>query len=143
MPSAPRPRPQRTAPEVTASLAAPAEKTGPKAKATAENASAQATAADPMEDRPTHAPSGLPYVKVVATASDLIPTGDWANTTVGPVQFTAWLDPGNPDPLPQDQLDNLAKAANKLFETAQLDVVAVQRTLVLESLQQQAAGEGQ
>lgn len=70
--------------------------------------------------------NGLPMVQIQASASELIPTGEYANVVVGPVTVVKWIeDPG----------DDLADEVNDLCETIEADVISVQRTLVLESLQ--------
>jgi hypothetical protein len=139
---APRRRPDRVAPEVAETLAEPQQQSGPKAKAAVESANRSTRTADPSEAGPVLAPSGQPYARVLATASDLIPTGDYANVTIGPAQIMMWVDPGDPNGVSQETLDNLARVLNQLTETVSVDVVGVQRTLVIEGLQQQLAGEG-
>jgi len=85
-------------------------------------------------------------VKILMTASELIPTGQYANVSVGPAQITAFVDQdrvtldehGKEIPyFTEEQRGTLAKALNELAEIVEADVVAVQRNLVLESLQEQ------
>ena len=86
--------------------------------------------------------AGKPMVKITMTASELIPTGQYANVSVGPAQITAFVDPDreieedNPY-FDAEERATLAKALNELAEIVEGDVVAVQRNLVLESLQDQ------
>lgn len=70
--------------------------------------------------------NGLPMIQIQVTASELIPTGEYANVVVGPVTVVKWIeDPG----------DGLADEINDLCEIIEADVISVQRTLVLDSLQ--------
>lgn len=91
--------------------------------------------------------NGRPMVKVTMTAAELIPTGQYANVSVGPAQITAFIDPdreveydddGKPFLLPGKMKETLAVALNELAEVVEVDVVAVQRNLVMESIQEQA-----
>src|SRR5436190_17023922 len=82
---------------------------------------------------------GRPLARVTMTASELIPTGQYANVSVGPAQITMFIDPDSDQPLTPEQAENVGKALNVLAEIVEVDVVAVQRNLVLESLQQQIA----
>lgn len=85
--------------------------------------------------------TGLPMMKVTMTASELIPTGQYANVSVGPAQITAFVDPDrllNGDAyFSAGQRAVLAQALNELAEIVEGDVVAVQRNLVMESMQEQ------
>lgn len=85
---------------------------------------------------------GTPMMKVVMTASELIPTGQYANISVGPCQITAFIDADrilDPDEsyFTGGQREVLARALNELADIVEADVVAVQRNLVMESMQQQ------
>lgn len=66
-----------------------------------------------------------PMVQISFTASELIPTGQYANVTVGPATATKFVtDDGK-----------LEKHMNDLAELIEAEVIAEQRVLVLESLQ--------
>lgn len=85
---------------------------------------------------------GRPMAKIEFSASELIPTGQYANVAVGPARITAFVDldhKGDPEDgiFSQRELQILAQAANELAETVEANVVGVQRNLVLESLQEQ------
>lgn len=95
--------------------------------------------------------NGQPMVKILMTASELIPTGQYANVSVGPAQITAFVDQdrttvdedGREIPyFSEEQRGTLAKALNEIAEIVEGDVVAVQRNLVLESLQEQISNNG-
>ena len=81
-------------------------------------------------------------VKLTMTASELIPTGQYANVSVGPCQITAFVDPEAPSPFTDAQRENMAAALNQLAEIVEGDVVSVQRNLVLESIQEQLSSNG-
>lgn len=91
--------------------------------------------------------NGQPMMKIVMTASELIPTGQYANVSVGPAQITAFVDQdrvvetddeGNTlSYFSADQRATIAQALNELAEIVEADVVAVQRNLVMESMQDQ------
>lgn len=83
---------------------------------------------------------GKPMVKITMTAAELIPTGQYANVSVGPAQITAFVDHqrvlDTEEPyFSQQERDTLASSLNELAEIVEADVIAVQRNLVLESLQ--------
>jgi hypothetical protein len=90
--------------------------------------------------------NGNPMQKIVMTASELIPTGQYANVSVGPAQITAFVDSdkeleldddGHPLPyFSAEQRATIAQAMNELAEIVEVDVIAVQRNLVLENLQE-------
>lgn len=85
---------------------------------------------------------GRPMAKIEFSASELIPTGQYANVAVGPARITAFVDldhKGDPEDgiFSKQELQILAQASNELAETVEGSVVAVQRNLVLESLQEQ------
>jgi len=85
---------------------------------------------------------GRPMVKITMTASELIPTGQYANVSVGPCQITCFIDPEAPSPFTDAQRENMAAALNQLAEIVEGDVVSVQRNLVMESIQDQLASNG-
>lgn len=94
---------------------------------------------------------GHPMVKITMMASELIPTGQYANVSIGPAQITAFIDQDrvlkadDGETLPyfsEQQREAMAAALNELAEIVEGDVVAVQRNLVLENLQEQLAQNG-
>jgi len=80
---------------------------------------------------------GRPLVKIQMQASEIIPTGQYANVAVGPAVITAFIDPHNEDGFSEDWKENVTKAVNQLAELVERDVIGVQRNLVLMSLQDQ------
>jgi hypothetical protein len=117
-----------------------------KAKAAAERAEQQQSLADP-EGVP-HNAQGRPMMKILMTASELVPTGQYANVSVGPAQIVDYIDPdrelsedddGNKIYYTPEEREVMAAALNELAEVVEADVVAVQRNLVMESIQEQAA----
>lgn len=119
----------------------------------AENASEQAndeakrilddSQAPQPESWPVNA-NGTPMLKAEMAASELIPTGQYANVTVGPARIHFLIDPDRT--LREDegyfsaaQRATIAAALNEAAELVESDVVAVQRNLVLESMQQQGS----
>ena len=87
-------------------------------------------------------PSGSPMVKAEMSAAELIPTGQYANVSVGPARIFFLIDPDRQlqegeTYFSDQQRANMARALNEAAEIVGLDVVGVQRNLVLESIQQQ------
>lgn len=88
--------------------------------------------------------NGQPMMRIVMTASELIPTGQYANVSIGPAQITAWVDQDRQLEDGQSYFDaqqkaTIAQALNELAEIVEADVVAVQRNLVMESMQDQGS----
>lgn len=113
--------------------------TGSRAKA--EKAADHAEHQQPDTDQSW--PRGVnrkPMSKIEFSASELIPTGQYANVSVGPARITTFVDLSRDvdDDEPyftDDERANLIKATNELAEMVEANVIAVQRNLVLESLQ--------
>lgn len=82
---------------------------------------------------------GRPLVKIQMQASEIIPTGQYANVAVGPAVITAFIDPFTEDGFSEDWKENVTKAVNQLAELVERDVIGVQRNLVLMSLQEQVS----
>lgn len=112
------------------------------------------TASDRTQDQQTLVDSeawprgvdGKPMMKLVMTASELIPTGQYANVSIGPCQITAFVDPDrmlreDEAYFDTEQRHAIAKALNELAEIVEVDVVAVQRNLVMESMQNQISSK--
>lgn len=132
-------RPTRAAKPVTETLANAQAKSRPQAEAAVARHEADESAAStgwPMT------PDGRPMAKIEMAASELVPTGQFANIVVGPARLTVFVDPRDPDPLPEDERENIAKATNLVAELVEIDVVAVQRNLVLETMQSNLAENG-
>jgi len=92
------------------------------------------------ESWPTGA-TGTPMVKAEICASELIPTGQYANVTVGPVRLSFLIDPDRDLDEGQGfftskQRERIAQALNEGADIVEGDCVAVQRNLVLENLQE-------
>lgn len=119
-----------------------------KSRAKAEAAADRATAQHPDTDQSwPRGIQGRPMAKIEFSASELIPTGQYANVAVGPARITAFvdLDRGVEDGesyFSSQEQSNLVKATNELAEMVERDVVAVQRNLVLESIQDQLSQNG-
>jgi hypothetical protein len=121
----------------------------PKAEKASEQANEEAKrvlddSQPPGEEKwPVNA-NGVPMLKAEMSAAELIPTGQYANVTVGPCRIHFLIDPDRQ--LRDDesywtpaQRATIAAALNEAAELVESDVVAVQRNLVLESMQQQGS----
>ncbi len=132
MPPAPKPKrpaPGRTNPTLASSIGAGDTKSRPKAELAAKRAD------EAMGDPVPLAADGKPLVNIQMAASEIIPTGQYANVAVGPAKISWWIDPRDPNPISDEEKANVAKALNDIAEICEIDVVAVQRNLVLESIQ--------
>lgn len=65
---------------------------------------------------------GVPMAQISFTASDLIPTGKFANVTVGPCTITKFVRDGDGD--------HLAAELNDLADTVEVKVLSEQREIV-------------
>jgi len=83
--------------------------------------------------------NGQPMMKITMTAAELIPTGQYANVSIGPAQITAFVDADQVGDVyfSDEQRNTMATALNELAAIVEGDVVAVQRNLVMESMQGQ------
>ena len=91
--------------------------------------------------------NGRPLARIEFSASELIPTGQYANVSIGPARITAFIDLSRDNDdgeayFSEGERANLVKAVNELAEMVERDVVAVQRNLVLESIQDQKSTDG-
>jgi hypothetical protein len=85
---------------------------------------------------------GQPMIKAEMSASELVPTGQYANVMIGPCRLHFLIDP---DRELQDgetyfspsQRARIAQALNEAADIVEGDVVAVQRNIVMESMQEQ------
>lgn len=88
---------------------------------------------------------GTPMMKAEMSASELVPTGQYANVVIGPCRVHFLIDPDrslrdDEDYFSPQQKATIVKALNEAAEMVEADVVAVQRNIVLESMQQQNQG---
>ena len=89
--------------------------------------------------------NGTPMLKAEMSAAELIPTGQYANVSVGPARVHFLIDPDrtlrdDEGYFTPQQRATIAAALNEAAELVESDVVAVQRNLVMESLQNQNQG---
>lgn len=132
--------PQRTNPLITNSAGKGDQGSRSKAKAAHERAVEQRATVEP-ESWPRGV-NGQPMMKITMTASELIPTGQYANVSVGPAQIICFIDQdrglrSGEAYFSDAQRAVIAQGLNELAEIVEGDVVAVQRNLVLESMQGQ------
>lgn len=111
-----------------------------KQKASAAMAQAEKTRASADPESWPVGENGQPMMKVTMTVAELLPTGQYANVSIGPAQVTAFVDPDREVKsgdayFTQDERSTISKALNELAEVVEFDVLAVQRNLVLESMQ--------
>jgi hypothetical protein len=139
----------RANPRQAKTIGKPDQQSRAKAKSSADRGNQQLESVD-SEAWPRGV-NGQPMMKILMTASELIPTGQYANVSVGPAQITAFVDPDrvlksdDGETLPyftEEQRATMAQALNELAEIVEADVVAVQRNLVLENLQEQVTQNG-
>lgn len=76
--------------------------------------------------------NGKPMVKITFGASELIPTGDFANVVVGPVMVERYVEDDG----------KLADHLNETAEIVESDCIAEQRELVLNSLKAKVEDSG-
>ena len=86
--------------------------------------------------------NGTPLIGAEMSAAELVPTGQYANVSVGPARIHFWIDPDreladDESYFSEAQRATIAKALNEAADLVEADVIAVQRSLVLESIQQQ------
>jgi hypothetical protein len=153
MSDTPRKRPGRTDEGTSKSIGSAEQKSRAKAETARKRTADQNEVA--VGDAPDGVPlnaNGRPLAKITLTASELIPTGQFANVSVGPAQITTYIDPdrvlerdddGNVQPyFSEQEAETYAAALNQLAEIIEIDVIAVQRNLVLESIQEQVTNGG-
>lgn len=131
---------KRTSRRIARTAGTPEKQSRQKAEFSKDRSNEVNKTAEPGEFGVPLTADGRPMVRILATAAELIPTGQFANVSVGPAQIVAYIDPRNPEPFTDKELENIAKAVNTLTELAGVDVIGVQRTLVLESLQENVSG---
>lgn len=137
---------ERTNPFITQTLGKGDKGTRSKAEKASEQANKEIKRAQdvPLDDSASwpRGASGTPMMKAEMSAAELIPTGQYANVSVGPARLHFLIDPDrelrdDEDYFTPAQRATIAKALNESAEIIESDVVAVQRNLVVESMQQQ------
>lgn len=128
-PAAPKP-PARSNPAQAAKIGA----SDTKSRLQADHAANQGEKQSAIGGIPITA-DGRPMVLIEMAAAELIPTGQYANVSVGPAKISWWIDPLADEPISDGEKQTVAKALNDIAEICEVDVVAVQRNLVLESIQ--------
>lgn len=129
----------RANPRTSKTIGAPDQQSRAKAEKAHERAKEQLTTVD--SDSWPRGSDGKPMMKVLMTASELVPTGQYANVSIGPAQITAFVDASRDLETEQQYFSDqeratIAQALNELAEIVEGDVVAVQRNLVMENLQE-------
>lgn len=89
-------------------------------------------------------PQGKPLARIDFSASELVPTGQYANVSIGPARVTAFIDldreiSDDESYFEPHERSIIVKAINELAEVVEGDIIAVQRNLVMESMQDQLA----
>lgn len=130
----------RTAPRITNTMGKGDERSRPKAASAHQRAVEQRSSVD-SEAWPRGS-NGRPMAKILMTAAELIPTGQYANVSVGPAQITCFVDLDRQLKNGETFFTDTERAAivqslNELAEIVEGDVIAVQRNLVMESMQGQ------
>jgi hypothetical protein len=135
---------ERTNPFLSKTIGKPARKSRQKAESTSEKANKEIKRVkeEPLDSEVPVNTNGVPMIRAEMSAAELIPTGDFANVSVGPARIHFFIDPDrelrdDEDYFTPAQRATITKALNEAAEIVEADVVAVQRNIVLESLQQQ------
>ena len=131
---------ERTNPFAAKKIGAAEPKSNAKAKAAKDRTEQHVEQHIEASEVPVNA-NGKPLIKISMVASELIPTGQFANISVGPAQITAYIDPENPEGFSESERENIANSLNQLAEIVEVDVIAVQRALILSSMQEQLKEE--
>lgn len=145
----PRPRPGQKPPSEEPAEAKRADQLPPagksdvqsrqKAESATKRADSQTQTVD-SEAWPRSA-SGRPMAKITMTASELVPTGQYANVSIGPAQITAFIDLDRASEsdgyFTDSERQTITKSLNELAEVVERDVISIQRSIVLESMQEQ------
>lgn len=88
----------------------------------------QAQSAWPRDD------NGEPMIQVYVQAREHIGLPDYSNITVGPSGITMFVAKGQSEILNEQEKAALASSMNQLSELLELQVIAEQRGIVLESI---------
>lgn len=150
-PGAPKPRPRPG--QTTEAKTDPTEQKAPPklppvgksdtgSRAKADSASKRTQSQTDVQESIPLNEKGKPLARIMFSASELVPTGQYANVSIGPAVITLYIDLdkdlGEEDSFfePHEK-DALVKALNELAAVVEYDVLAVQRNAVLESMQEQ------
>lgn len=141
MAATPSPRRPRVPKPSEPSIAQEEPKSRQKAKVAADRGKQQADLAErsATEAGPPMTSDGRPLSKITVAGAELIPHGQFANISCGPAMFEIWVDPLDEEPVSDELAAGLAKAANKVFDALYGDVLSVQRALIQQAIEQQAA----
>lgn len=131
----------RTNPFISKTVGKPGRQSRQKAEKAADRADEEIRSNDEMGRWPQGA-KGTPMMRAEMSAAELVPTGDYANVSVGPARLHFLIDPDrelrdDEDYFSPAQRATITKALNEAAEMVEADVVAVQRNIVLESMQNQ------
>ena len=78
--------------------------------------------------------SGQPMIQVTVQASELIGLEEFSNVTVGPSNITMFIPKGQSHALDDDEAEALASAMNQLAGIVEVEVVAANRDVVLDTI---------
>lgn len=129
--------------KLAGSIGKPDQGSGPKAKKASEIANNEVVINNgeswPMNE------NGTPLFKAEMSAAELVPTGQYANVTIGPVRLHFLIDPDRKLEEGEHYFDRQARetitaALNEAADIIEGDVVAVQRNLVMENIQNNNEG---
>lgn len=112
------------------------------ARSKSENAASRT--ASMIEDVWPRDTTGKPMARIDFSCAELIPTGQYANVSIGPVRITTFVDLSrdfHDEYFNHSEKSALIQACNELAEIASRDIIGVQRNLVLESLQEDLRGK--
>lgn len=139
---------ERTAAATTATMGTADKGSRAKAEAAHERANDEVqrglkNPALPAAGWPVNA-NGTPLIPAEMAAAELIPTGQYANVSVGPARIHFLIDPDRvlgegESYFTPEQRETISKAMNEAAELVEVDVIAVQRNLTLESIQEQSS----
>lgn len=132
--------PDRTNPFTTKSAGTGDKGTRGKAEAASKKANEEIKEQEIPQAAQEGVEAGLIYAEM--SAAELVPTGQYANVSIGPCRIHFMIDPNKEIPLGETyfseaQRATIARALNEAAEIVESDVVAVQRNLVMESMQEQ------
>jgi hypothetical protein len=77
---------------------------------------------------------GDPMVRISMQAMELVGLKEFSNITVGPARAETFVSRNTKNPFSEAQLKNIASAMNQLAELVEVDVVAEQREVALNTI---------
>lgn len=77
---------------------------------------------------------GDPLVEVSFQANELIGLKEFSNIVVGPATVRTLVSMNKPNPFTDKQLANIASALNQLAETVEVEVIARERKIALDTI---------